>query len=517
MFELWIARKYLIPRKKQLSASLIALLSVFVISLVVWLLLVFLSVMDGIERRWMEKMTALHAPLRVNPTPAYYASYYYQIDSHSAASNFSSKTIGEKARTSRSDPYSAEEDRELPRNIPPPEYLQNGALKDPVKLAFSSLNKLKEKRRDLAFQDYEMSGGLLRLELIRPDEAFPSERTHSYLTQVSYLTSFPEKNPFLNDLLLPPSEKDLEHVKFLQEPKLDLFQISQTSLPSHPRLGSGILLPKSFQEGGVLVGDKGYIAYSAPTTSSVQEQRLQVYVAGFYDPGIMAVGNRCLLAPSSIVRAIHFSQGAYTLDRGLSNGIQVWMGDCASADEVKKELQTAFDQAGISKYWKITTFRDYDFAKDLLQQFQSDKYLFTLIGGIILTVACCNIISLLVLLVNDKKKEIGILQAMGASGRSIAGIFALCGAALGVLSCLIGTAAAVVTLHHIDGLVKLLSFLQGHEAFNAVFYGKTLPHTPSSDALLFVLIATPLISLLAGLVPAIKASRLRPSEILRSE
>ena len=44
--------------------------------------------------------------------------------------------------------------------------------------------------------------------------------------------------------------------------------------------------------------------------------------------------------------------------------------------------------------------------------------------SLILIVACCNIISLLVLLVNDKKKEIGILQSMGASSMSIAAIAA---------------------------------------------------------------------------------------------
>lgn len=517
MFEFSIARKYLIPRKKQLSASLIALLSVFVISLVVWLLLVFLSVMDGIERKWVDKLTALHAPVRITPTPAYFSSYYYQIDSYSLASEFSSKTIGEKALATVADPYSVEEDRQLPQNFPEADRLVDGSLKDPVKGAFSVLNKLKLKNRDLSFQDYEMSGGLLRLEMIRPDVTRSSERIHTFLTQAAYLATFPDKNPFLHDLLIPPSSQDLDHLKFVPDKEISYYVPAQSELPVHARLGSGLLLPKGFQDNGVLIGDRGYISYSAKTANSVQEQRLPVYVAGFYDPGVISVGNRCLLAPTSIVRPIHFSQGAYTLDRALSNGIQVWLKDLASVHQIKNTLELAFKNLEIDKYWKVTTFHEYDFAKDLLQQFRSDKYLFTLIGVIILVVACCNIISLLMLLVNDKKREIGILQSLGASGRSIAGIFALCGGALGIFSCLIGTLAAIFTLHHIDALVKMLSFLQGHEAFNAAFYGKTLPRSLSMDALLFVCIATPLISLLAGLVPAVQASRMRPSEILRAE
>jgi lipoprotein-releasing system permease protein len=136
---------------------------------------------------------------------------------------------------------------------------------------------------------------------------------------------------------------------------------------------------------------------------------------------------------------------------------------------------------------------------------------------IILIVACCNIISLLVLLVNDKKREIGILQAMGASHMSIAAIFGSCGMIMGILSSIIGIAAAVLTLHHIDAVVQLLSFIQGHDAFHAAFFGKSLPDHLSRNALTFILVTTPLLSFLAGLVPAIKACRLRPSVILRSE
>jgi len=52
LFELSIARKYLLPRKRQISLSLISIMSVGVISLVVWLVLVFLSVIAGIEKGW---------------------------------------------------------------------------------------------------------------------------------------------------------------------------------------------------------------------------------------------------------------------------------------------------------------------------------------------------------------------------------------------------------------------------------------------------------------------------------
>ncbi len=669
MFELSVALKYLIPRKKQLSVSLIALLSVLVISLVVWLVLVFLSVTEGIERGWLQKLTTLNAPLRITPTQHYFSSYYYQIDSLSADSGYAYKNIAEKALADKTDPYSPLEDGELPSRFPKPD------LSNPVKGLFDALSQVRKDRADLIYQDFELSGALMRLQLLRPGNGLPGEETQGYLTQASYLASFPDRCPRLSSLLLPATEKDLNHLLFLashttdysrqdtpalagrvnaktaQNRIVDLFknvkikrlktknsfwqlpsewvpsgavfegisysrngsiarielpmekskaqtfadgrvkiwkektgfilednqgrrqtisiltpilidgplffdveeahlfdhlcfdvrglvqgislkgnigieelEIAQADLPPYQKLPSineeketEVFLAKSFLDNGVMIGDRGYLSYASTTSSAVQEHRLPIFVSGFYDPGILSVGNKCILVPSSVTRTINASSTSFNLDKTQSNGVLVWFDDLNQADAIKRELTAVLKDQGIDNYWKVTTFREYEFAKDLLEQFQSDKSLFAIIGIIILIVACCNIISLLVLLVNDKKREIGILQAMGANHLSIAAIFGSCGMAMGILGTILGTGAALFTLHHIDQVVQFLSFIQGHDAFNSTFFGKSLPGTLSSNAVTFILFTTPLLSLLAGLIPAIKACRLRPSAILRSE
>jgi lipoprotein-releasing system permease protein len=685
MFELSIALKYLIPRRKQLSVSLIALLSVTVISLVVWLVLVFLSVTEGIERGWLQKLTTLNAPLRITPTPYYYSSYYYRVDAVSSHSQYAEKSIGEKAQAAVSDPYLPSEDGELPVRFPAPDLNPDHSLKDPVKGLLTILDAFKEKDPVFAFQDFEISGALMRLQLLRPNSNLPAEEHQGYLTQVSYLASLPNECPDFASLVLPPTEKDLNHLLYLSTHSTELarqdtsaltlrttnemaqrriqnmlqnvkihelkpryafwqlpfsllpegqsfigtaqlkngklsrinlalqkaapsenqiklwkkdnrlicedatgkkatlssetpllvdgpirFQVLQAKLdpqegslsfnmtseiqgislagnisfqdleisraeflkntPSAPwffpskgqlpiseEKETGVLLAKSFIENGVKIGDRGYLSYSSSTSSSVQEHRLPIFVSGFYDPGIFSVGNKCILVPSYITRTINASGSSYHLDRTQANGILVWFKDLKQAETIKQKILLSLSEQGLSPYWKVTTFREYEFAKDLMQQFQSDKYLFALVGVIILVVACCNIISLLVLLVNDKKREIGILQAMGASRASIAAIFGACGVTMGILSSIIGTIGALLTLHYLDSIVHLLSFIQGHDAFNSAFFGKSLPNELSHQAMLFILITTPLLSLLAGLVPAIKACRLRPSAILRTE
>lgn len=684
VFELSIALRYLIPRKKQLSVSLIALLSVTVISLVVWLVLVFLSVTEGIERGWLKKLTVLNAPLRITPTENYFSSYYYQVDEISSNSEYTSKNIAEKIKARFTDPYDPDIDGELPAHFSKPDLETHGALKDPVKGLFTALSNLKKNRSDLTYQDFELSGALMRLQLLRPGNGFNGQANQGYLTQVSYIASLPDQCPGLSSLLLPPTEKDLNHLLYLSshstnlsrqdasmltkkadkaiaqeriqeilgnikikqlKPRHMLWQIpiallpenqkfegkahfrgdqlsrvdvpvekaknlnaenrvkiwregsnlifenmrghtqrislhtpllaegpislyAEDSIDSEPHLikvktalqgiplkgevtldgleivkadfsskkgtntpwigqdtrlsvnsdkEAGVLLTKSYLDSGVMIGDRGYLSYSSTTSSALQEHRLPIFVMGFYDPGIFSVGNKCILAPPLVTQTINASSSSFNLDKTQSNGVLVWFNDLSSAEDVKKQILLELSDRGLSEYWKVSTFHEYDFARDLMEQFQSDKYLFAMVGIIILIVACCNIISMLVLLVNDKKREIGILQAMGANRFSIAAIFGTCGIAMGVLSSILGTAAALYTLQHIDSIVQVLSYMQGHDAFNSTFFGKSLPNELSHNAVTFILITTPIISLLAGLVPAIKACRLRPSEILRAE
>ncbi|NGX39710.1 MAG: Lipoprotein-releasing system transmembrane protein LolE [Chlamydiae bacterium] len=670
LFELSFIKKYLTPKRKHLSSSLIALLSVSVITLVVWLIVVFLSVTEGIERSWIQKLTALNAPVRLKPTSEYFASYYYNVDSFSTASHYLSKTLGEKARALISDPYNPEIDEELPRFVSRPDRNAAGQLRDPVKGAFAALEKIKHRFEGLTYQDVELSGALLRLELLRQDSnGFEPALMTSQLTNISYLASFPSKNPGLDHLLLPPSVEDLTHLLFLanrseqeREPLLprllsntqiarletrsDIWPMPVNLLPekvpvaatpylnegevSHlmipvaptkqvgatiekrgkrlfykakgepeiplsldtplftqgklslkvlsasenllfsvegnlqnkritgniplnglaitdvtfkrefetlpeqtppwpffhkgkgaflPKAGEemGILIAKNFRENGVMIGDNGYLAYTSQSLSSAQELHIPIFVAGFYDPGIMAVGNKCILVPEEITQAINHSESAFTLNRSDANNLYVWFSNLKEAPKVKEAILQELEAEGLTKYWTVETFREYEFAKDLMQQFESDKYLFTLIGGIILLVACTNIISLLVILVSDKKKEIGILRAMGAKKRSIVAIFAMCGASLGLFSSLLGLLLGMLTMHNIDSLIGLLSLLQGHEALSPQFFGTTLPKEISSRAIFFASIATPLLALLAGLFPAIKASRMNTSETLRSE
>ncbi len=690
MFEFQIAFKYLLFKKRRLSSSLISLLSILIISLVVWLVLVFLSVTNGIEKNWLNKLTALNAPIRITPTQEYYSSYYYLIDSVSSNSNYSYKNIKEKFESPFSDPYDTESDMELPDSFPKPIYFENKFL-DPIKSLYSILENQK-KNLTLSFQDYEISAALMRLTLNRQKKnlftEFKDEKV-SFLTQMTYLFSLSENNPNLKSLILTPSANDLNHLIYQLGKSFDLVQ---KDIPNYPKnideksfqkrmqalfsnikvdeielekgfvfdlnlikittpikafaqldntnlstiiltnkandypdfipgeiskdnncyyfntknniykilnttnihLGenlkllanldpniikharsyddlkiqikgifqnnkiegtisfnnvklnkvtinntkknpffyslfknkvilpssedkTALLLPKNYQNNGVLVGDNGYLSYASMTINSNQEMRIPIFVAGFYDPGVLPIGNRCIIVPSDITKTINATSNNLTYDNTPTNGVYVWIKDIKKANQIANELKKELEKAHLCSFFDVSTYKDFEFSKDLLQQFQSDRTLFTLIAIIILTAACSNIISMLVLLVNDKKKEIAILRSMGASSKSIALIFGFCGFFMGIVSSIIGISSALLTLRNLDSVIKFLSIIQGHNFFNAAFFGNKLPNDLSLDALIFVLILTPILAILAGLIPAIKASKMHPSAILRSQ
>ncbi|MBT7461830.1 MAG: hypothetical protein HN685_04015, partial [Waddliaceae bacterium] len=207
MFEFSVAYKYLIPRRRQLSVSIITIISTLVISVVVWLILVFFSVTTGLEKGWVEKLVALTAPIRLTPTEEYYQSYYYNVDSISDASDYSTKTIGEKLSAESTDPYDPGIDMEIPPYWRSPDTNASGTTKDLVKDTFSLLQS-----QGLTAGDYDHALAQMRLRLVRHSNEGMGSTTQTFLTQGCYLSSFDAKNHSVATITLEPTASDLANI-----------------------------------------------------------------------------------------------------------------------------------------------------------------------------------------------------------------------------------------------------------------------------------------------------------------
>lgn len=482
MFELRLALSYLLPRRQHLSRSLMALMSVSVIALVVCLLLVFLSVLKGVENNWLSKMTSLTAPIRINPKEAYYRSYYYKIDQLSAASGYETKTIREKLLSRLPDPYDPTIDAELPSHFPEPERI------DLVKGLYAVLNELSKEHAGIAFEEYQMAGAILQL---RATQNAGSASAPTFLSQATYLLSLQTHNPNLQKLGV-----DLSNTT------------ADTETPP-------IWLPKQLQTSGVKVGDKGLLTYPTLGAASLMEAKFPVEVAGFYDPGAISIGHRCALVPPQLVESLQSASSLTYSDPLIASGVHLWLPDIAKTADLASALQQRLEATGLAPYWSVTPYSEYEFARELLAQFASDRLLFSMVGVLILAACCCTVVASLILLVHDKREEIAILRALGATKSSIATLFGAAGFSMGMMSVAVGTLGALLLLSHLDSIIAGLSWLEGRPALALFAVDGKLPSQISWVAVRQLLLWTPLLSLIAGLLPAIAACAIRPAVALR--
>lgn len=185
-------------------------------------------------------------------------------------------------------------------------------------------------------------------------------------------------------------------------------------------------------------------------------------------------------------------------------GYEVKIDDINKSIEVKSSLEKFLD----SKYYSINTW--YDFHKELYNVMQMERWAAYIILSLIIAVAVFNILGSLSMSVIEKKRDIGILRAIGASDKSITKIFMFEGILIGILGTLLGA---------------LLGYFVCYLQLNYNIYPldptqykiDSLPLEIRISDLFYVSGASLLLSFLAALYPAKKAVKVNPLEAIKWE
>ena len=190
------------------------------------------------------------------------------------------------------------------------------------------------------------------------------------------------------------------------------------------------------------------------------------------------------------------------------------LGDRVTGVEVK--LANPFDAKDVGRtiagqlkgpFW----IRDWmDMNRNLFAALQLEKLALFVIVTIIVLVAAFAIIGHLVLLVAEKRKEIGILKAMGAGAGSIGTVFLVAGMLIGVGGTLAGSAFGLLLIW-VQNTYKIIR-LAGD-----VYQISYLPMKLTGSDFAMIVGSTLVISFLATLSPARRAARMDPIEVLRYE
>ncbi|MGH8832985.1 MAG: FtsX-like permease family protein, partial [Polaromonas sp.] len=192
-------------------------------------------------------------------------------------------------------------------------------------------------------------------------------------------------------------------------------------------------------------------------------------------------------------------------------GIRIRLKDLHQARQVALELSASLSGDLLIRDWTRQN-------KSWFAAVELEKRMMFIILTLIVAVAAFNLVSTLVMTVTDKRADIAILRTLGASPRSIMGIFVVQGAMVGVIGTLAGLLLGLGIAFNIDVIVPALERL-----LNASFLPKDIylisrmPSEPQYSDIMPIAVISLVLAFLATIYPSWRASRVNPAEALRYE
>ena len=264
----------------------------------------------------------------------------------------------------------------------------------------------------------------------------------------------------------------------------------------------GIELARSL---GVREGDKVTVVLPGGqvTPAGVVPRLRQLTVAGTFNAGHYEYDSTLALVALDDAAKLFRTDGP--------TGVQLRLQNQNDARSVGSRLQAALGGQYAVRDWTRTN-------SNWFSAVELEKRLMFIILTLIVAVAAFNLVSTLVMTVTDKQADIAILRTLGASPRSVMGIFMVQGALSGIIGTLAGVLFGLLIAFNVGTLVGLIeaalrvSFLP-----SSVYLISRMPSDPQAGDIVPIVVISLLLSFVATLYPSWRASRVQPAEALRYE
>ena len=265
-------------------------------------------------------------------------------------------------------------------------------------------------------------------------------------------------------------------------------------------LGSELARSMGVREGDLvtLIAPGGQV-----TPAGVVPRLKQVTVVGTFDSGHFEYDSALLM--------MHMDDAARIFRLEGPTGVRLRLKDLHQAPAVTQQLAQTLSGDLLIRDWTQQN-------KTWFAAVQLEKRMMFIILTLIVAVAAFNLVSTLVMTVTDKRADIAILRTLGASPKSIMGIFVVQGAMVGVIGTLAGLLLGLGIALNIDVIVPAIERLL-HTTFlpKDIYLISKMPSEPQSSDIVPITVISLVLAFVATLYPSWRASRVNPAEALRYE